>query len=134
MTLVQMQPRTTRATPVRETAADAVNTDAPQVPDDMTVEVALSLVASARTGHLLVCDNDGLCTGILTRAQLTAARDNSAYTDRIQLRDILGDPGPLTPPTTTLAEAQHAIRHSRLDVLPVADEQDSAPGVLALAR
>ncbi|MGD6749386.1 CBS domain-containing protein [Streptomyces sp. BH105] len=109
MTLVQMQSRPMSATPVRGTAVDARDTHAPQVCDDMTVEVALSLVASARTGHLLVCDNDGLRTGLLTQAQLTAARANSAYTDRIQLRDILG-------------------------VLPAVDEQDCAPGVLALAR
>jgi CBS domain-containing protein len=129
-----MQPSSMSDTPVRGTAADAMDTDAPQVCDDMPVEVALSVMASARTGHLLVCDNDGLCTGLLTQAQLTAARDNSVYTDRIQLRDILGDRGPLTPPMTTLAQAEHAMHYSRIDALPVIDEQDSAPGVLALAR
>ncbi|MER5362792.1 hypothetical protein [Streptomyces sp. NPDC002785] len=108
MTLVQMQSRSMSATPVRGTAADAMDTGAPQVCDDMTVEVALSLMASARTGHLLVCDNDGLCTQLVTQAQLTAARDNSAYTDRIQLRDILGGQG--------------------------VDEHGIALGVLALAR
>lgn len=49
-----------------------MDTGGPQVCDDMTVEVALSVMAGARTGHLLVCDNDGLCTGLLTQAQLTA--------------------------------------------------------------
>lgn len=98
MTLVQMQPYSMSATPVHRTAADAMDTGGPQVCDDMTVEVALSVMASARTGHLIVCDNDGLCTGLLTQAQLTAARDSSAYTDRIQLRDILGDRGPFPLP------------------------------------
>lgn len=60
MTLVQMRPRPASATPVHRTAADVMDTGGPQVCDDMTVEVALSVVAGARTGHLLVCDNDGL--------------------------------------------------------------------------
>ncbi|MFD5897724.1 CBS domain-containing protein [Streptomyces sp. NPDC060366] len=134
MTLVQMQPRPASATPVHRTAADAMDTGGPQVCDDMTVEVALSVMASARTGHLLVCDNDGLCTGLLTQAQLTAARDSSAYTDRIQLRDILGDRGPFTRPVSTMAEAEHTILYSQVDALPVVDEHGSAPGVLAVAR
>ncbi|MFD6991760.1 hypothetical protein ACFWAJ_23230, partial [Streptomyces sp. NPDC059943] len=83
---------------------------------------------------LLVCDNDGLCTGLLTQAQLTAARDSSAYTDRIQLRDILGDRGPFTRPVSTMAEAEHTILYSQVDALPVVDEHGSAPGVLAVAR
>lgn len=109
-------------------------TGAPQVCDDMTVEVALSVMASARTGYLLVCDGGGLCTGLLTQVQLSAARHSSAYTDRVQLRDILGDRGPFTSPVTTMAEAQHAMRRSQVDALPVVDEHGSALGVLALAR
>lgn len=72
--------------------ADAVDTAGPQVCDDMTVEVALSVMAGARTGHLLVCDDDGVCTGLVTEAQLTTVRDSPAYTDRLQLRDIPGAP------------------------------------------
>ena len=91
MTLVQMQPRSTIATPVHRPVADATDTAGPQVWDDMTVEVALSVMTSARTGRLRVCDDSGLCTGLVTQAQLTAVRDSSAYTDRLQLRDIRGD-------------------------------------------
>jgi CBS domain-containing protein len=133
LTLVQMQPRPANATPVHRTAADAMDTGGPHVCDDMTVEVALSVMASARTGHLLVCDNDGLCTGRVTQAQLAAVRDSSAYTDRVQLRDILGDRGPFTSPVTTMTEAEHTMRYRRLDALPVIDEQGSALGILALA-
>ncbi|MEU1124183.1 CBS domain-containing protein [Streptomyces sp. NPDC005899] len=134
MTLVQMQPRTTHATAVGRTVADAMDTAGPQVCDDMTVEVALAVMASARTGHLLVCDDSGLCTGLVTHAQLTAVRDGSAYSDRDRLRDILGDPGPFTSLVTTMAEAGHMMRYSDVDVLPVVDEHGSALGVLALAR
>ncbi|GGW01606.1 hypothetical protein GCM10010230_32400 [Streptomyces narbonensis] len=98
MTPVQIQPHPTHPAPAHPTAADAVDT-APQVCDDMTVEVALSVMAGARTGHVLVCDNDGLCTGLVTRAQLTTVRESSTYTDRLQLRDLPGDGGPLTSAT-----------------------------------
>ncbi|WP_371614419.1 CBS domain-containing protein [Streptomyces sp. NBC_00454] len=134
MTLVQMQPRSVRANLLHRTVDDAMEAAGPQVCDDMTVEVALSVMASARAGHLLVCDEDGLCTGLVTQAQLTAIRDGSAYTDRVRLRDVLGDRGPFTSPMTTMAEAEHAMSYRRLDALPVVDEQGSALGVLALAR
>ncbi|MFJ2916801.1 hypothetical protein [Streptomyces sp. NPDC087307] len=131
MTLVQMQPHPANAGPVPRTALDTMNTAGPQVCDDMTVEVALSVMASARTGYLRVCDNDGLCTGLVTRAQLTTVRDGTAYTDRLQLRDILGDRGPHTSPATMTAG--HATHRRRLAPQSVVDGQDSAPGVLAPA-
>ncbi|MFD8884557.1 CBS domain-containing protein [Streptomyces erythrochromogenes] len=132
MTLVQMQPRTAVADPGHRAADDAQETASPQVSDDMTVEVALSVMASARARHLRVCDDDGLCTGVVTPAQLAAVRDGGAYTDRVRLRDVLGDCAPATFPVTMTAGA--GMRHRRLDALPVVDGQSSAPGVLALAR
>ncbi|MEU6983810.1 hypothetical protein ABZ946_10305 [Streptomyces sp. NPDC046324] len=137
MTLVQMQPHSAKAALVHGTVADDMDTAGPQVCDDMTVEVALSVMVSARTGHLLVCDNDGLCTGRVTQVQLTTVRRSPVYTDRIQLRDILGldipgDDAPLTSPATMTAE--HTVHHRRLIASSVVDEQDGTPGVLALAR
>ncbi|MFJ2773199.1 CBS domain-containing protein [Streptomyces sp. NPDC087300] len=134
MTLVQTHPRSAHSAPVHSTVADAMDTAGPRVCDDMTIEVALSVMAGARVGHLLVCDADGLCTGLVTQARLAAVRDSSAYTDRVQLRDILGDRGPFTSQATPLAEAEDAIRCHRLDALPVVDEHGSALGILALAR
>lgn len=134
MTLVQMQSRATKAAAVGRTVADAMDTAGPQVCDDMTVDVALSVMTSARTGHLLVCDDSGRCTGLVTHAQLAAVRDGSTYSDRVRLRDILGDRGPFTSPVTTMAEAGHMMRYSDVDALPVVDEHGSALGVLALAR
>ncbi|MDX3057686.1 CBS domain-containing protein [Streptomyces sp. NE06-03E] len=134
MTLVQMQPRTANAIAVGRTVADAMDTAGPQVCDDMTVEVALSVMVSARTGHLLVCDDSGLCIGLVTHARLAAVREGSAYSDRVRLRDILGDLGPFTSPVTTMAEAGHMMRYNQVDALPVVDEHGSALGVLALAR
>lgn len=134
MTLVQMRLGSTGAMPAGRTVADAMDTAGPQVCDDMTVEVALSVMASARTGHLLVCDDSGLWTGLVTHAQLAAVRDGSAYSDRVQLRDILGDRGPFTSPVTTMAEAGHMMRYGDVDALPVVDEHGSALGVLALSR
>ncbi|MFD8210096.1 hypothetical protein ACFV2S_27300 [Streptomyces sp. NPDC059695] len=88
MTLVQMQPRPPRPAPARSRTAAAADTSGPQVCDDMTVEVALAVMAGARAGHLVVCDNDDQRTGLVTRAQLTTVRDSPAYTDRLRLRDI----------------------------------------------
>ncbi|MFD3804902.1 CBS domain-containing protein [Streptomyces sp. NPDC058611] len=134
MTLVQMQSRSANATVVPRTVDDAMETAGPQVCDDMTVEVALAVMAGARADHLLVCDEDGLCTGLVTQSQLSAIRDSAAYTDQVRLRAVLGDRGPFASPLTTMAEADHAMRYRRLDALPVVDEQGSALGVLALAR
>ena len=93
MTLVQMTPRP--ADSAARTVVDAMDAPGPQVWDDMTVEVALSVMASARSMHLLVSDEDGRCTGLITQARLAAVRDSSAYTDRVRLRDVLGAGGPL---------------------------------------
>ncbi|MGY1579776.1 CBS domain-containing protein [Streptomyces sp. MN13] len=68
----------------------------PRVRDDMTVEVALSLMAGARVDHLVLCDGDDQSTGLITLARLAVLRDSPAYTDRIRLRDFLA--GPFTSP------------------------------------
>ncbi|MET9351545.1 CBS domain-containing protein [Streptomyces sp. NPDC006617] len=94
MTLLQTHPRSTSTNAVHRTVADAMDAAGPQVWDDMTVEVALSVMAAARTGHLVVCDQDGQYTGLVTRALLTAVRNGSAYTDRVRLRDITDGAGP----------------------------------------
>ncbi|MGW2563477.1 CBS domain-containing protein [Streptomyces sp. NPDC001514] len=132
MTLVQMQPR--QADSAGRTVVDAMDAPGPQVWDDMTVEVALSVMAGARSGHLLVCDEDGRCTGLITQAQLALVRDSSAYTDRVRLRDVVGDTGPFTSPVTTVVEAEHAMRYRQLGASPVVDEHGCAVGVLTLSR
>ncbi|MFK8844199.1 CBS domain-containing protein [Streptomyces sp. Ac-502] len=129
-----MQPLPADAGPVRRKAVEAMDAAGPQVWDDMSVEVALSVMAAARTGRLVVCDQDSRCTGLVTRNELTAVRDSSAYTDRVRLRDVLGAHAPFAAPVTTMAEAEHAMRTRRLGGLPVVDEQGEAPGALALSR
>ncbi|MEV6740275.1 CBS domain-containing protein [Streptomyces sp. NPDC051104] len=134
MTLDQTQFRQASAHPAHGTEADTMDAAGPQVWEDMTVEVALSVMAAARTGHLVVCDEDGLCTGLVTRARLTAVRDGSGYTDRIRLRDIADAIGPFVSPLTTRAEAERAMHRRRLGAPPVVDEHGNALGVLALSR
>lgn len=133
MALDQTQFRSTR-TNAAQTAADPADAAGPQVWEDMTVEVALSVMAAARTGQLVVCDEDGTCTGLVTRDRLTAVRDGSGYTDRIRLRDIADVTGLFALPPATRAEAERAMRCRRLGARPVVDGHGNAPGVLALSR
>lgn len=97
MTPVRTQLRPTLPAATHPAATDAVDPAGPQVCDDMTVEVALAVMAGARIGHLLVCDKDDQCTGLVTRAQLTTVRDSPSYTDRIRLRDLSEHGGPSAP-------------------------------------
>jgi CBS domain-containing protein len=133
LTLIQTQTRPARANPVHSTVADVMDAAGPQVWLDMTVEVALSVMAASRRGHLVVCDEDGLGVGLVTRARLTAVRDSFGYTDRIRLRDITSANGPLVSSPSTRAEAEDATPYGRLGRLPVVDKHGSAPGVLALS-
>ncbi|WP_406167717.1 hypothetical protein [Streptomyces sp. NBC_00996] len=108
----------------------------PQVCDDMTVEVALSVMVGARVGFLVLCDRDEQVTGSITRTRLVAVRDSSAYTDRLRLRDVLGADGPSAPPvTTTTPGAGHATR-CRQPGAPsvIAGEHGPALGALAMSR
>ncbi|MGW5653729.1 CBS domain-containing protein [Streptomyces humi] len=133
MTPDQTQFRSTRTDAV-QTPADPADAAGPQVWEDMTVEVALSVMAAARTGQLVVCDEDGTGTGLVTRDRLTAVRDGAGYTDRIRLRDIADVIGPFASPLATRAEAERAMRRRRLGAPPVGDGHGNVPGVLALSR
>lgn len=136
MTLVRMQPHACDddPTPSHRTVDQAMEATGPQVGDDMTVEVALAVMAGARTDRLLVSDEHGLCTGLVSHARLAALRGSAAWTDAARLRDVLGVPGPFPSPMTTMADAERAMLHGRLDALPVVDEEGSAVGILALTR
>ncbi|MFH9736041.1 CBS domain-containing protein [Streptomyces sp. NPDC017260] len=134
MTLVQSQTHSMSARPVHSTVTDAMDPAGPQVWYDMTVEVALSVMAAARAEHLLLCDEDGLCLGLVTQARLTAARDSPGYTDRIRLDDLTDDSGPFLSPLASRKEAGDAMPFERLGPVPVVDEHGSALGVLALSR
>lgn len=115
MTLVQT--RRQRTVPSLLSAVDDMDAAGPRVRDDMTVEVALAVMAGAGVEYLLLCDGDDECTGSITRAELAVHRRSSTYTDRLRLRDVLD--GPSTSPTPW----------------PVAvGEHGRAPGVLVLSR
>lgn len=116
------------------TARDAMDAPGPQVDDHMTVDVALSVLIGARVPHLLLRDEDGRCTGLVTRAQLAAHRGGSWYTERTRLRDIPLDRGPFTSAVAVLGQAVSAMRARTLDASPVTDEHGYALGVLALPR
>ncbi|MEU5741631.1 CBS domain-containing protein [Streptomyces tendae] len=134
MTPGQLQDRSVDARPSHGTVADVMNAAGPQVWYDMTVEVALSVMAAARAEHLVVCDEDARCVGLVTQARLTAVRDSSRYTDRLRLGDITDDGEPFVSPLATREEAEDAVPFGRLGLVPVVDEHGSALGVLALSR
>ncbi|MEV4915730.1 CBS domain-containing protein [Streptomyces tirandamycinicus] len=96
MTLIQAQPRTVRTAPTSRPVARADEAE-PHVWAEMTVEVALAVMSGARTGHLIVRDDDGRRTGLVTQAQLIGFRASSAYTDRVQLRDLCSASSPPRP-------------------------------------
>ncbi|WP_328729149.1 MULTISPECIES: CBS domain-containing protein [Streptomyces] len=109
---------TSTGTHTRRAGTDAAaRTAGPQVWDDMTVEVALSLMAAARTRHLVICDADGRRTGRVTLARLTAVRNGSGYTDQVRLRDLVEGRVALTAPPAAPAEAGPAPRHRPLGIL-----------------
>ncbi|MFI1972248.1 hypothetical protein BLA24_32215 [Streptomyces cinnamoneus] len=116
--------------------AEAVDLSGPQVCDDMTVEVALAVMAGARVDFLSLCDRDDQVTGSITRTRLVAVRDSSAYTDRLRLRDVLGADGPPAPPApTTTPGAGHPARCRQPGVpSAVAREHGSALDALTLSR
>ncbi|MGW0846065.1 CBS domain-containing protein [Streptomyces sp. NPDC002787] len=82
------------ADPASMTVVDDTGTSGPgpRVRDDMTVEVALAVMAGARVEYLTLCDGDDQSTGVISRAQLAVLHDSPLYTDRIRLRDVLGGP------------------------------------------
>ncbi|MEU3027065.1 CBS domain-containing protein [Streptomyces incarnatus] len=130
---IQTHPRSTSTNAVQTVAAHA-DPPGPRVWDTMTVEVALSIMAAAQTGRLVICDEDGHRVGLVTLTRLTAVRDGSGYTDRIRLRDIAGALDLYASSPDTTAEAEHGMRHRPLGTPPMAGEHGRAPGVFALSR
>ncbi|MFE1910019.1 CBS domain-containing protein [Streptomyces anandii] len=113
MTTVQPQHQVAEHSP--KAVVDYGDTSGPRVSDDMTVEVALSLMAGARVDHLVLCDGDDQRTGLITLARLAVLRGSPAYTDRIRLRDLLD------VPSTPLGARPEGGEHGRTsDVLILA--------------
>ncbi|MFI0242293.1 DUF4240 domain-containing protein [Streptomyces sp. NPDC016845] len=134
LTLVQMQPRPVGTDPAHRPVTGVMDAAGPQVCDDMSVEVALAVMSAARTQRPIICDQDGQCTGLFTRAQLAAAQDRAAYTDHVRPREILDGHGSFASPTSGAAETRRTMRRLRIAALPVVGEQGGALGVLALSH
>ncbi|MEU6330480.1 CBS domain-containing protein [Streptomyces sp. NPDC047049] len=111
---------------------DVMSSPGPQVGDDMIVDVALSVLIGARAHHLLVRDEDGRCTGLITRSQMTAHHQGSWYTEETRLRDLSYDRGPFTSPVMSAHDAERAMRQRALRASPVIDEDGHALGVIVL--
>ncbi|MGA5560322.1 CBS domain-containing protein [Streptomyces platensis] len=115
-------------------AGDVMSATGPQVGDDMIVDVALSVLIGARADHLLVRDEDGRCTGLITRSQMTAHHQGSWYTEETRLRDLVYDRGPFTSPVMSAHDAERAMRQRALRASPVIGEDGHALGVVVLTR
>ncbi|MCZ1019012.1 CBS domain-containing protein [Streptomyces noursei] len=111
---------------------DAMASPGPQVGDDMIVDVALAVLDGARADHLLVRDEDGRCTGLVTRSQMTAHQRGSWYTEETRLRDIVYDRGPFISPAMPVRDAERAMRRRALPASPVIDGDGHALGILVL--
>ncbi|MFG3118996.1 CBS domain-containing protein [Streptomyces sp. NPDC048197] len=115
-------------------AGDVMTPPGPQVGDDMIVDLALSVLIGARADHLLVRDEDGRCTGLITRSQMAAHHHGSWYTEETRLRDLSYDRGPFTSPAMSVREAERAMRRRALRASPVINEDGYALGIVALSR
>lgn len=120
--------------PWNRTARDAMAFPGPQVSHDTTIDVALSVLAGAGVEHLLIRDDDGVCSGLVTRAELTARRAGSWFLEETRLRDVTHDKGPFTAADTALDTADTAMRDRMLEVSPVIDAHGFALGVLTSPR
>ncbi|CAM5704026.1 CBS domain-containing protein OS=Streptomyces fumanus OX=67302 GN=GCM10018772_11370 PE=4 SV=1 [Streptomyces fumanus] len=61
---------------IRRNEARRGSAAGPRVRDDMTVEVALSLMAGARVDRLVLCDGDDQSVGLITLARLAVLRES----------------------------------------------------------
>ncbi|MFI6105999.1 CBS domain-containing protein [Streptomyces sp. NPDC051310] len=118
-------------TPSPGLVRDAMGPTGPQVGDDMNLDLALSVLAAARSGHLVVCDADGRCTGLVSRTQLTDHPAGTWYTDLTSLRDVAHDRGPFTSVLTALPVAERAMRGRTQQASVVVDDDGYAVGILA---
>lgn len=117
-----------------KTAGDVMSSPGPQVGDDMIVDVALSVLIGAGADHLLVRDEDGRCTGLITRSQMAVHHHGSWYTEETRLRDLIYDRGPFTSPVMSAHDAERAMRRRALCATPVIGEDGHALGVVVLTR
>lgn len=123
MTLVQ---------PQRLHPAALLDVYGPHARDDMTVEVALFVMAGDRADHLCLYGDDQ-CRALVTRAQPVAVRDSPSSTDRVRLRDVIGADDTFSAPLTAPVDTGYPKWYRPLVTLPFADEHDGTPGAPALS-
>ncbi|MET9887477.1 CBS domain-containing protein [Streptomyces sp. NPDC006430] len=127
MTLIETHPYEAGCAP---TVGDVMQPCGPQVCEDMSVEVALSVMAGALVGHLVLCDEDGRCTGLVTQTQLVAFRTSAAYTDRVRLGAVVRDRVPCIAEGMSVHDAERVLWDGPFGILPVVDADGCAAGVL----
>lgn len=128
MTQIDNQTRPKSGTAL--TVAEAMGVPGLQADEQMMADVALSVAASARVQHLVLHDEDGRCSGLVTRAELAAHRGGTWYTDHTRLRDLSCNRGPFPSTAEHLSDVEAGMRHRALRLSPVVDEDGYVLGVL----
>ncbi|MEU2631892.1 CBS domain-containing protein [Kitasatospora sp. NPDC007106] len=122
----------TPESPATPTVGDLMSPPALQIGDDVTVDTALDILQSSGADHLLVHDEDGRCTGLLTRLHLAPFQARSWYTERTPVRDVPLDRAPFATADMPAATAAATMRSRELDMWPVVDHDGHTVGLLTL--
>ncbi|MFD4138565.1 CBS domain-containing protein [Streptomyces sp. NPDC058572] len=115
------------------TVADAMGPADPQIAVDTMVDAALDILNVADADFLVLHGHDGLCVGLVTRAQFGPYRARSWYTERTAVSAIVHERGPFTRPGVSLSSALDDMRTRELRACPVVDDGGYALGVLTVA-
>ncbi|HJD83936.1 MULTISPECIES: CBS domain-containing protein [Kitasatospora] len=122
---------TLERTETAATVGDLMKCPELQISDDVMVDMAMDVLQSSGTDHLLVRDDDGRCAGLLTRLHLAPFQARSWYTERTPVRDIVLDRAPYATADMPADAAAAAMRARGLDVWPVVDHDGHAIGLLS---
>ncbi|MFJ9777335.1 CBS domain-containing protein [Kitasatospora sp. NPDC101157] len=122
---------TLERTETAATVGDLMKCPELQISDDVMVDMAMDVLQSSGTDHLLVRDDDGRCAGLLTRLHLAPFQARSWYTERTPVRDIVLDRAPYATADMLADAAAAAMRARGLDVWPVVDHDGHAIGLLS---
>ena len=101
---------------------------------DVFLDVALTTFAINRVRHLVVVDEVGRCTGMITDREVTArwAMRPSTFA-HTRVSEVCEGPTPVATPRATLAEVARVLRQCATDAVVILDEAGRPLGVVTTA-